>query len=203
MEIEELKSLWQADSQRLEKRIELNEQLLQQMNMEKAMGKFDELVQKSIMGRNMALVYGVISIVCASLVIEKLELSIPIILAAFAMFWSFKYHLVIEKPGDYSKVSLVALQKSICKFRIHTSSSAKYDISIFLLWALTLIPLSLDAVLKVSVYSSLNYAFPFAVFVVAVAIILPQMFKTVYQEYETTLKESELYLEEIIEFEKA
>lgn len=202
MEIEELKTLWQADSQRLEKRIELNEKLLQQMNMEKAMGQFDQLVQKSIMGRNMALVYGAISIVSASLVIERIELSIPIILAAFAMFWSFKYHLVIEKPGDYSKISLVELQKSICKFRIHTSGSAKYDISIFLLWALTLIPLYLDAILNVSVYSSLSYAFPFVMFVVAIAVILPQVFKKIYQEYETTLKESELYLEEIIEFEK-
>lgn len=203
MEIEELKVIWQADSQRLEKRIELNEKRLQQMNMEKALGSFDQLVKKSIIGRNMALVYGAISIVSASMIIERLELSIPIIIAAFAMFWSFKYHLVIENPGDYSKVSLVELQKSICKFRIHTSTSAKYDISIFLLWVLTLLPLFLDSVLDVSVYGSMDYAFSFAMFIMAIVIISPQMFKKIYQEYETTLKESEVYLEEIMAFEKA
>lgn len=203
MELEEMQALWQADSQRLEKRIELNEKKLQQMNMGKAVGRFEELVKKSIMGRNMAIVYGVISIVSASLVINKLELSIPIILAAVAMFWSFRYHLVIEKPGDYSQISLVELQKSICRFRIHTSSSAKYDISIFVFWALTLIPLYLDAILDIAIYSNMTYGFPFLMLVMAIFIISPQMFKGIYQEYETTLKESESYLEEIIEFEKA
>jgi hypothetical protein len=203
MEMQELKELWQAESQRLEQRIELNETALRKMNMEKAVGRFDKLVEKSILGRNLALVYGVIALVAFASSLERLEISIPLLVAALAMFWSFKYHLVIVKPKEYYEMSLVELQKLICNFRIHTSSSAKYDVSVVLLWFLTLIPFVIHIVFHVSVYENSSYGLPILLGIIAFCLIYGPSVVKIYAEYETELGQAESCLEEIIDFEKA
>jgi ribosomal protein L29 len=203
MEIQELKELWQAESQRLEQKIELNETALRKMNMEKAVGRFDKLVEISIFGRNLALVYGVISLVAFASSLDRLEISIPLLVAALAMFWSFQYHLVIVKPKEYHEISLVELQKLICNFRIHTSSSAKYDVLVVLLWFLTLIPFVIQIVFDVSVYENSSYGLPVLLAITALCLISRPFVVKIYAEYETELSKAENYLEEIIDFEKA
>lgn len=201
MELEELKNLWKEDDKKLEDRIELNEKILKKINMDKTVSEFDKLISKSIIGRNMALVYCTISLIMSSVIIEELEFSIPAILGSMAMLWSFIDHLVIEKP-DYSRISLIELQKSICNFRIHTSKTEKYDIAIVLLWFVTTTPLYVKLVCKTSIYSNLKYFAIFCLFSVVISIIVIATSRKMYATYDQKLKEAESDLEKILEFEK-
>jgi len=201
MELDELKNLWNEENKKLEDRIKLNEKLIKKMNMEKTVGEFDKLLKFSILGRNLALVYFAISLVMAGKMIKEIEYSIPAILGGLAMLWSFISHLPIKKP-DYEKSSILDLQKSICQFRIHTASNAKYDIAIVVFWILTLSPLYVKNVYKIAIYNNTTYLLVFCLVAILFIVVTIVLSRKVYKKYEQKLKQSEAYLEEIMEFEK-
>ena len=201
MELDELKNLWKEHDKKLEDRIKLNEKILNKMNMDKAVGEFDKLISKSIIGRNLALVYCAIYLIWVSVIIEELEFSIPAIIGSLAMLLSFVDHLSITKP-DYSRISLIELQKSICKFRIHTSKTEKYDIAIVLLLFITTTPLYVKFVCKTSIYSNLKYFAIFCLLSVVISILVVALSRKTYATYDQKLKEAESDLEQIIAFEK-
>jgi len=202
MELEDLKNIWKEDNQKLESRILINEKRLQNLDMKKNIGEFDKLISKSILGRNMALVYCLITLIMSSIVIEEFAYSIPAIIGSFALLWSFIDHLVIAKP-DYSRISMVELQKSIFNFRIHTSSTAKYDIAIVLMWLITGTPLYLRLVHNTSIYSNPKHLAIFCLFSLVICILVIAMTRKTYSLYEQKLKEAESDLEKILEFENA
>lgn len=202
MELEELRDIWKEDHKKLENRIELNEKLIHKMNMSQTTLEVDKLISKAIVLRNCKLVYCVITLIIASVFIEKLEYSIPAILGSMAMLWSFIDQLSITKP-DYSRVSLIELQKSICDFRIRTSKKANYDIAINLFWQITSAPLCLLLPgLKISIYSNLKYFAIFSLFTMVNCILVFASFKKRYATDEQKLKYAESDLEKIMEFEK-
>ena len=201
MELNELKDLWTKENKELENRIKLNEKTLRAMNMTKAVGAFDKLLNLSIAGRTMALVYCTISLVMSSMVMEELVFSIPGIIGGLAMLWSFVQHLAIDKP-DYERVSLVELQKSIAKFKMHSSRYAKYDIGIVLLWIVTSTPLYLRVMYHVPVYSHTKSLVFFCLICLVAIVVTVAFSKKAYQEYDTKLTQSEKYLEQIAEFEE-
>jgi len=201
MELEEMKNIWKEEDKKLENKIEINEKLIQQMNMNTTILEFDKLISRSILGRNMALVYCLITLVLSSIVLEELVYSVPAIIGSMAMLWSFIDHLSISKP-DYARASLVELQKSICNFRIHTSTTAKYDIAIVLLWQITSTPLVARVFYKVSIYSSLKYFVIFCLFSSVFGILMVATSSKGYEKYDKKLREAESDLEKIIDFEK-
>jgi hypothetical protein len=201
MELDEVKNLWKEENKKLENRIEFNEKFLRKMNIDKAAGEFDKFLKVSILGRNMALIYCAISLVMSSVVIEEIEYSIPGIIGGLTMLWSFIHHLSIEKP-DYSNISLIELQKSICKFRIHLSSSAKYDISIVSLWLLTMVPLYLRLGFNIFVYTNPKHLSILCLLSFVVIVLTIVLSRNIYKQNELKLKRSEAYLDEIMEFEK-
>lgn len=201
MELDELKELWKEDNRKLEVRIELNEKILRKMNMEKAVGEFDTLIKRSILGRNLALVYGSISFLMSAFLISEFEFSIPCIIGGLAMFWSFIDHLSIRTP-DYYSIPIIELQKSISKFRIHSSTTAKYDISIVSLWLLTLAPVYIRVIFHKSIYANMIALSIFVGTSIILIIITIAFSKSIYAKYESVLKQSESYLNEILEFEK-
>lgn len=201
MELDELKDLLKEDNKKLEARILINEKLLGKMNLDKAVGEFDRLIKRSILGRNLALLYCTISLLLSLIVIKDLQYSIPGIIGGLAMLWSFIGHSAIRKP-DFYKISLIDLQKTICQFRIHTSSSARSDISVTLLWLLTLIPLYIRVAFHFRIYSHPFYLSVFCIVYLIIILLTVYFSVNIYKEYDRKLKETELYMNEIIEFEK-
>jgi len=202
MELDELKNLWKEENEKLENRIELNERLIKKMNMNSTVFEFDKLISKAIFGRNMALVYCAISLIMGSIIIEEFEYSIPAIIGSIAMLWSFVDHLSVAKP-DYSRISLIELQKSICNFRMHTTKTEKFDITIVLLWFITITPSYVKLVHKTSIYSNPNYLAIFCLFSFFISIIVIAASRKMYATYNQKLKETESYLELIKTFESA
>jgi uncharacterized membrane protein len=200
MELDDLKNIWQEENNRLANKIKLNQNLLLKMNMDTIADEFNQMVRKSLLGRNMALIYCLISMGLAILLIEEIAYSLPAMVGGLAMLWSFASHLIIEKP-DYNG-SLVQWQKTICSFRIHTAAHAKYDIIISVVWMLTFIPIFLHYVFNISIYNDFKSFSPYFLISVVVQIIIIVLSRKVYKEYDQKLKNAEAALAELIAFEK-
>lgn len=196
-----MKSLWQQENNRLQNKLQVNERLLKKITLETSITDFDKLFKISDLGRKLALCYGIISFVFAMLALEFYLYSIPAMLGGLAMLWSFYMHLPLEKP-QFEDISIMELQKSISRFRIHTAKCKMYDISIVIFWILTLIPVFLLKAYGIAVYATSHGAFTFilAAFVIIVLVSLLGIYG--YKKYNVTLKKSEAVLDELIAFEK-
>lgn len=170
------------------------------MNMENTTGEFSKILKISLRGRNLALVYCLISIGLAILMIEELAYSLPAILGGLAMLWSFISHLSIQKPNDAG--SLIQLQNAISRFRTHLADNAKYDISIVALWLLTVTPIYLKYVCNFSVYGDVKAFSIFCLIAGAGLTLMIGFSQKAYKEFDRKLKNSEDALAELIEFEK-
>jgi hypothetical protein len=199
MELDELKNLWRAEDKNLDNKIKLNEKLLMKMNMEKATGEVDKIIETSMAGRNMALVYCFISTGMAIFMIDAIAYSIPAMLGGLAMLWSFISHLSIKK-FDYEN-PIVQIQKEICTFRVHTAATAKYDMLVVALWMLTIVPVILKVVFNMSVYNDHKGLAVFYFIASIPLMIIIVLSRKLYAENDRSLKKAESYLAELIEFE--
>jgi hypothetical protein len=200
MELDDLKTIWLKEKMELESKIILNHNLVKELILNKSKNSFDRLISISILGRNLALVYMLISLFLASKVLYELQYSIPAFIGAAAMLFSFFQHISLVKP-DYLKMSTIELQKNITRFRLHTSKYSKYDISIVCIWFLTVLPIC---------FKYLSNYYPFIFFqtmffgsyciLVVVLLIIYGIF--LYKKIDKELEESERQLDQIIEFEK-
>lgn len=196
MELDDLKNIWSKEKQELENRLVINEELVKELTLDKSRSSFDKLIKTAILGRNLTLVYMIISIISATKVFYEFEYSIPAFIGAGAMLFSFYQHISLKMP-DYSKMNTVELQKTICQFRIHTSKYSKYDISIVILWILTLMHIFFKFILKIHI--SLFPLFS----IITLLIVLTLVFsKYIYKKWDKQLEESEEQLNQILEFEK-
>ena len=194
--------LWKEENRRLESKIEVNEKLIKEMNMNKHIKGYDKLLGLSIMGRNFALVYCFISVVLAISVVDEPWYAIPAVVGGLAMLASFASHLSLKKP-DYEELPLVDLQKVISKFRIHTASRAKYDGLVVAFWFLTAFPPYLNVFFGVHIYSDIMSLLTFCVLFLVVTAIGFVMTRNMYQKYDQQLKHSEAYLANITDFENS
>ncbi len=199
---DELKAFWKEENKRLESKIELNEKLIREMNMNKYIKDYDKLLGLSIMGRNFALVYCFISVALAINVIGEPWYAIPAIIGGLAMLASFASHLSLKKP-DYEELSLIDLQKVISRFRIHTASRAKYDGLVVAFWFLTAFPPYLNVFFGVHIYSDIISLLTFCALFLVVISAGSMMTRNMYQKYDQQLKQSEAYLANITDFENS
>lgn len=196
MELDDLKNIWLKEKKELESKIILNHKLVKELIFNKSKNSFDKLIRLSIFGRNLALVYMLISLILASMVLHELKYSIPAFIGAAAMLFSFFQHISLVKP-DYLKMSTIELQKNISQFRIHTSKYSKYDISIVSIWFLTVVPIYFKYFHHIVIPPIVLYP----IYLVAIALItIFSIF--IYKKIDKQLEESERQLNQIIEFEK-
>lgn len=201
MDLESMKKLWQEQNHVLEERISVNEARLQKMDFDRAVRKVDWLFKVSILGRNLALVYAIISIAFAFRNLEALEYSIPALIGGLAMILSFVSHLRIKTP-DYVSMSVVELQKNFCAFRIHTANHAWYDVIVVILWVATLLPGILLRTAKIDFYRDTMAVTTYGSVLVTTTIFCLLIKYLVYPYFNRQLKESEALLEQIAKFEK-
>jgi hypothetical protein len=201
MDLEDYKAIWAKEQKDLKSRVILNEKRIEEITMGKHKGTFYKLLGISILGRNLALVYMVISIGFAISVIDEFQYSIPALFGAFAMLLSFSQHISLRKP-DFINMTTVELQKAINKFRIHTSKYSKYDIAIVSIWLLTLIPIYLKIIFKIDVYSNSTNLIVFSTIVIFLILLTVMFSKNIYQKWNVQLMESEEQLNQIKEFEE-
>jgi hypothetical protein len=184
----------------LESKIILNHNLVKELIFNKSKNSFDKLIRISILGRNLALVYMLISLFLASTVLYELQYSIPAFIGAAAMLFSFFQHISLVKP-DYLKMSTIELQKNISRFRVHTSKYSKYDISIVCIWFLTVLPICFKYFSKYFpfIFTQPIFIYSYFFLLIFLLIIIPIF---LYKKIDKELEESERQLDQLIEFEK-
>jgi hypothetical protein len=200
MELDDLKTIWLREKMELESKIILNHNLVKELIFNKSKNSFDKLIRISILGRNLALVYMLISLFLASTVLYELQYSIPAFIGAAAMLFSFFQHISLVKP-DYLKMSTIELQKNISRFRVHTSKYSKYDISIVCIWFLTVLPICFKYFSKYFpfIFTQPIFIYSYFFLLIFLLIIIPIF---LYKKIDKELEESERQLDQLIEFEK-
>ena len=202
MELDELKDYWKLENEKLRERIQLNESLIKKDYLKKNVSEVDLLIKTSILGRNLALVYALISFAFTVILIKQIEFSIPCFLGGLAMLWSFKDHLVITRPR-YFELPIVELQKALHKFRIHSSSRSVYDLLIVFGWFVTIIPAWINIKHNTSVYQNKEFGTTYFLSLIGITLLLIIPFRFIYKSFEKKLVAAENSLNEILAFEKA
>ena len=201
MNIDEIKKIWQEEHMNLEKRIRVSENNLLQINLQKSKNTFESYFKKAILGRNIALAYMVTSIIFAVLNFGDFAYSLPALFGGMAMLFSFIQHSKLKKP-DLNKSSILEIQKSISQFRIHIAKHAKYDILIYAIWFLTLLPLYLKSANGIFIYSNPSHLVKFLAMAILFIILLLIGSKMAYRNWATDLEKEEASLEGLLKFEQ-
>jgi len=198
----EMKDLWKMENKKLEGKVNVNETLLRGSAFDKAATDYEKLLTLSIWGRNLAFAYCVISVVYAIRVIDAYIYSIPAILGALAMLWSFSSHLSLKRL-NFERLSIIELQKSIHAFRVHTDKMKLYDVSIVVFWLLTLTPAWVLSSWNLALYETPKTMLIFFSLVAALVVIVFLVTRTLYRDYNSRLQNAERALENNKEFEKS
>lgn len=201
MDLNDLKEIWKTEHKNLLNRVEINEKRLNEITVLNSKNKFETYINISIIGRNLALLYFIISIWFASKVLNEICYSIPAIIGGIAMLFSFFQHISLKK-ANYDSMSIIELQKTIQKFRIHTSKYAKFDKGIVALWYLTISPIYLKLYFKISIFSNQNHFDIFMLITVGAALLMIFFPFDIYKKLYSELYDAETKLNEILEYEK-
>jgi len=201
MELDDLKNTWHKEKEQMESRLILNEKHIHNLIIQKSKGQFTTLLGISIWGRNLALLYMGISVWFAYTMIDELAYSIPALLGAAAMLFSFIQHRSLKQP-DFNNMNTLTLQKRISQFRIHTAKFGKYDVAIVLLWIVTLAPIILKQRFQLSIYTDSASFIAFFTLVLFITILVLLFSGKIYQKWNNELAESEINLNEIKAFEE-
>lgn len=198
MELNELKDIWQNEQNKLLTRLEINEKRVSEITIQNSKSKIEEYMNTSILGRNLALLYAVISISLASIVSNDLLYSLPAFVAGIAMIYSFIQHISLKKE-DFSSMNIIELQKTINSFQIHTLKYSKFDTGIVALWFLTSIPILIKILFKFSVFSN---TIALLIFIFFSVILLLKLFSLdIYKKWDLELNTAKIKLNEIQKFE--
>lgn len=196
MELDELKATWQKEKQALENRIKLDEARINQFVLDKSTGVFDRLMTTAIIGRNLALVYMLISFAALYYMRAELWQEILVLTSGLAMLFSFFQHRALKKPNFY-QMSTIEFQKAISIFRIHTAKNSKYDMAIVALWFSSMVPVYLRLCSNTSISLETQVIIPAAIVVVMFAFS-----PLIYGKYDQQLSEQEAQLAKVNEFER-
>lgn len=201
MDLKEFKEVWKKEQNELISRIDVNEKKITGFEFEKSKNEFDKYINISIMGRNFALIYFLISILLAFKLFDDVLYSIPAFIGGLAMLYSFFQHLPLKKP-NYSLMTIIELQKTINSFRVHTLKYSKFDIGIVALWILTLIPISLKLFFKISILTNLNQLIIYSfIAIFGIIILIKYLPFGIYKRWDLELKNAEKQLNEVRKFE--
>lgn len=196
-ESSDMNELWKEANKKLEQQTIVNEKLLR--NMARASTSYEKLLSLAILGRNLALVYCVISVVYAIRVFDSFAYSMPALLGALAMLWSFFSHRSLKRV-NFESLSIVELQESICMFRIHTDKMKGYDLSIVIFWLVTLAPAWLLSTENLAVYEKEEHTRIFFFLAAALALLAYVGTRAMYGSANKKLQDAEQLLRDIKEF---
>jgi len=198
--------LWTDHGKQLETALKLNETLLRKMNLDQAVDGFKELLKVSVLGRNMAFVYFLISMLLGGTMINHPQYFLSLLLGGLGMLGSFAYHL--KNTTKFTRLNVyeipvIELQKAISEFRISSISAGRYDFGIVVLWLTTILPACLKLVTHVDVYGNHFYAGFYFLIIAGMALVFyPLNLRTYYKMYGEKLSHAERLLAEIMAFKR-
>ncbi|HTJ49614.1 MAG TPA: hypothetical protein VL443_09190 [Cyclobacteriaceae bacterium] len=204
MELNDLEKIWK-EKDRNEGSIKINEKILLKRNYDNASSEFEKLLKLSILGRNLALIYFIVSLLMVYLVGNATVIASLGIVGAIGMLLSFIYHFSYTnrlRKLNYYSMPVVDLQKAINEFRVKSVGAGKYDFMVVLLWIATISPMVIQYFFGKNLYTYFELSISNTLILIVVLLVLyaanKQMYKTLYED---KLLKAEADLKEILEFE--
>lgn len=202
-----MEQLWKEHDIKLEKMMVLNGEMLKKLNFYPAVNEFNKLLNLSIVGRNMALIYALISGALSVAVLTDYKLLIATLTGAVFMLLSFVYHLSptakLKKLNFYT-MPVIELQKTINEFKVRSIKAGKYDFAVVLIWLLSLMPVVAKLQLHKNIYiNTPNTPYYLLIGFVVVLMLLLLNNKMYNSLYGKKLSQAEERLTEIIVFEES
>ncbi len=201
MNIDDIKSIWKQDMSALEDRVRFNEEKIKELELNKATSTFDKFLKISIAGKNMALVYAIGSIFLMYILRDTYFYATIVGIGAVAMIFSYFQHSPLKKL-DLGSLSLIALQKEIYKFRMHTAKTAIYDLTIVGVWMVTAGIGLYQWIYGGETVLNLTKSLSIAAAILLWFAIAYFGSKHIYKDIDVKLKESEDGLEKITNYQK-
>lgn len=200
MKVDDIKNIWKDDMSQLETQLQINEEKIQQLEFNKAQSSFDTFLKISIAGKNMALIYAVISVALMYVVRDAPLYILMLAIGAALMVFSYFQHSVL-KNIDYASLSIVELQKAIYNFRKHTARTGVYDISIVAVWLITASLAFMKWRKGFDIFEN-PVEIGVSSILVGVILLLAVVFsKVIYKQYDVKLKEIDDNLSIITNYE--
>jgi hypothetical protein len=204
MELNDLEKIWQ-ERDKNDSSLKINEKILLKRNYDNASSEFEKLLKLSILGRNLAFVYFVMSLVMIYLVRNYSVITYAGIAGAMGMLLSFIYHFSYTnklRKLNYYLMPVVDLQKVLSEFRVKSVGAGEYDFMVVLLWIVTISPMVAQYFFSKDLYTYFELSISNAVILIVVLLVLYAGNKRMYKAlYEDKLLKAEADLKEILEFE--
>lgn len=194
MNIDDIKNTWKKDMITLEQRVLVNEEKIRKLELNKTSTAFGKFLKVSLAGKNLALVYALLSVILMFKIKDSLLFVVIVGIGCAAMLFSYLQHGPIKKL-DLGSLGVLELQQEIYKFRMHTAKTAVYDLTIVGIWMATA---GLGFYQMISGHNSV-YNFATATGIgVAISLWFAVAYfgsKYIYRDIDVKLKESEDGLE--------
>jgi len=204
MELNDLEKIWK-EKDKSEDSLKINVKILLKRNYDIALSEFEKLLKLSVLGRNMAFIYFVMSLLMIYLVRNASVTAYPGIAGAMGMLLSFIYHFSYTnklRKLNYYSMPVVDLQKAINKFRIKSVDAGKYDLMVALLWLVTFLSMVFEYFFNKNLYTYFEVSISNALILIVILLLLYAGNKRMYKVmYEAKLLKAEADLKEILEFE--
>jgi hypothetical protein len=201
MELADIKNLWKEEYKELEKRISINEKIVMEMNMKKQMKDVGNLYNLYTVGNIFGLIYVLISCYTFYLMMADWVYSIPVLIGGLVMLRGIFVHYGIEKP-NMNTMSIIELQKSISKFRIHAKKYKMHDGICTIFWMLTIFPAYLKYMYDMNVYGDMGDLYSFLLIAGGMILYLSLFTFFFYKKANKDLSETEKSLDRLVEFEQ-
>lgn len=206
MELSDMEQLWKEHDLKLEKMMVLNKEMLRKVNFYPAVDGFNNLLNLSVAGRNMALVYALISGGLAVAVLTDFKLVIAALTGSVLMLLSFAYHLRSTaklKKLDFYAMPVIELQKTISEFKIRSIKAGKYDFAVMLIWLLSVTPIVAKLWLHKTIYIDVQKNPHYLLIgLVVITVLLLLNNKMYHNLYGKKLSQAEDRLQEVMVFEE-
>ncbi len=203
MELDELKSAWAQYDKKLAENLKLNERLLRKMNLD----KIRQELQKPFLYEMVSIIITFLAIAFVTRfsirLITEIQFSLTGLIAilvciVYLIFAIMKANRFIKI--DYYNSTVIKLQKDLSLLKTFILRLRKVELILIPLLVLTFLPIVSKAIHNINIIESSQ------LFVIAVALILgigyPISFWINKNLYDKRIKDAELFLKEIENFEK-
>lgn len=203
MELDDFKGAWAQYDKKLSENLKFNEELLRKMNLDKA----KQELQKPINTEILSIIIIFLSIVFVTgfsiRLIDEIQYSIAgfagvVIGIIYLIFSITKVNKFIKI--DYYNSSIVQLQKELSLLKNLILRFRKIELILLPFLVITILPIAFKAIHNINIYERLG------IFILEVGFILgisiPVGFWVNMNIYDKKLKDAEMFLKEIDNFEK-
>lgn len=203
MELDELKTAWIAYDKKLNENLELNERLLRKLNLENSKRQMNVPFVYELTNIVMNILFFLVLASATIRFSDNTLFLIAGIISLLSVAWFFYLGVIRYRmltAIDYYSNSLVSIQKSILEIKKKYLKYMKVEFYLFPIMIVFSLPVLMMLVHKINLFEN----FSMYLYATAISLVIgyPFAFWLYNLIYKKKIKNTELFLEEIAQFEK-